>query len=244
MKSDEAEEVGRESPSLDADLGRRVTDTVALIGSQKLAARVARVSVSQLKRYMAGARLPLDVAVALAREAPVLLEWIATGRGPMRVGISDASGAVAGIIEGRVEAPSAQWGLSSMSVVGLAECGLKGWYQEGVMAVRAARPGDLQDPDAFAVIATGTSMQPAGILNGFLCFCSPRDSHSTGDAVFIETTDHRASIKMVIGEDSEWLVLQGWLNPDDTGRQEPYTEKLRRNHIKRIATVIYVKRKL
>jgi phage repressor protein C with HTH and peptisase S24 domain len=216
---------------------------VALIGSQKFAARIAGRSVSSLKRYTAGAELPVNVAVKLAREARVLLEWLCTGMGPMRRE-PDPSVAIARKTESLPDRDIPQDALPSMAVVGLAECGIKGWYQEGAMAVRAARPGDLQDPDAFAVIATGYSMQPAGILNGFLCFCSPRDRYSAGDAVFIETVDRRASIKMVRSEESDWLHLQGWLDPDERGHQEPYEEKLRRDQVRRVATVIYVKRKL
>lgn len=132
----------------------------------------------------------------------------------------------------------------TLPVLGLAECGLKGWYQEGALAVRAARPGDLHDRDAFAVIAIGESMRPAGIWPGHLCLCSPLDRYDVGDAVYVLKHDGTASIKLFGGHDRGWIILSGYLPPGEDGAQTPYVERLRSNQVHRIATVIYVKRKL
>ena len=135
-------------------------------------------------------------------------------------------------------------GGGSVPVIGLAECGLKGWYQGAPMVVSAARPGDLHDPDAFAVMAIGVSMRPAGICQGFLCFCSPRMAVDKGDRVYIELRDGTATIKKYLCRDETWLYFQGWLDPDEAGRQEPYSDQVKLDQVARLATIVYVKVKL
>lgn len=131
----------------------------------------------------------------------------------------------------------------AIPVLGLAECGLRGWYQRDTLSVTASRPGDLVDPEGFAVMAIGQSMVPAGIVQGQLCFCSPRTAPSAGDAIYVERSDGAATLKVYRGTEGEWLVLEGWLDPV-AGRREPYTDRLLLATVKRIAPVIYVKRKL
>lgn len=104
--------------------------------------------------------------------------------------------------------------------------------------------GDLHDPDAFAIMAVGDSLRPAGIWPGFLCLCSPRDHYDKGDVVFVERSDGTASLKLFDREDADWIDLAGYLPPDEHGHQMPYTERLARDYVRRIATVVYVKRKL
>ncbi|MBY0430069.1 MAG: hypothetical protein K2Q10_02645, partial [Rhodospirillales bacterium] len=95
-----------------------------------------------------------------------------------------------------------------------------------------------------AVLAVGTSMVPAGLCQGYLCFCSPHDQPLAGDAVFIERMDGKASIKLFLSAGPEWVNVKGWLDADPNGHQEPYFEDIKRTQIKRLAPVIYVKRKL
>ena len=131
----------------------------------------------------------------------------------------------------------------AIPVLGLAACGLKGWFQRDPLSMTAARPGDLLDPEAFAVIAFGQSMVPAGIFEGFVCFCSPRTPAGRGDAVYVERRDGFAGIKVFRAMNDEWLELQGWLDKSH-GKREPYTDRLARSTVRRLAPVIYVKRKL
>ena len=152
--------------------------------------------------------------------------------------------AVSDVIGRHVASLGGLEGGGSVPVIGLAECGLKGWYQGTSMVVSAARPGDLQDPDAFAVIAIGVSMRPAGICQGFLCFCSPRMAIDKGDRVYIERRDGTATIKKYLCRDETWLYLQGWLDPDESGRQELYSDQIRLDQVARLATIVYVKVKL
>jgi transcriptional regulator with XRE-family HTH domain len=155
--------------------------------------------------------------------------WVLTGDGD-RAGTAPASLLSLGAHPG-------------VPVLGLAECGLRGWYQRDRLAVSASRPGDFVDPEGFAVMAVGQSMVPAGIVQGHLCFCSPRTPPSAGDAVYVERADGAATLKLYRGTDGDWLVLEGWLDPVDA-RRDPYTDRLLLATVRRIAPVIYVKRKL
>ena len=132
----------------------------------------------------------------------------------------------------------------SIPVIGLAECGLKGWYQNDAMAVRAACPSDLADHDAFAVIAIGSSLVPEGIRPGYLCICSPAARAGAGDAVYVEQADGTASLKIFVADGGGWVELRGYLPPEESGVQMLYTERLRRDRIARLAPVVYVKRRL
>ena len=134
----------------------------------------------------------------------------------------------------------------ALPVRSFAECGMKGWYQEaGTLAIATPRPADLSDPEAFAVMAVGTSLLPEGVKPGFICICSPAAPINNGDLVFALTRDDKACLKILSGQDDTWITLQGWLPPAGAGNeQQPYTERHRREHIQQLAAVIYVKRKL
>lgn len=216
-----------------AEVGRRIDEACQIIGTRTKAAKVAHLSTDQLLRIIRGESVPNFFSIqAIAKAAGVSMTWIAEGTGTML-----AAG----------ESSHHSWTSAlpqSVPVIGLAECGLRGWFSEGAMAVRAARPGDLRNPEAFAVMAIGMSMVPAGIQPGFLCFCDPADSPDRGDAVFVGRADGRGSIKIFGGSEPGWVTLQGWLDPDETGRQQSYLDKQAASQIKRLATVVYVKRKL
>lgn len=194
----------------------------------------------------------LDKAAAIARAAEVRVGWLATGEGPMRaeapaprLSDSTVSEVIARHNAGLGADPGARLAAGGgVPVLGLADCGLKGWYQETPMEISATRPGDLLDPEAFAVIAIGASMRPAGIRQGFLCFCSPGIAADKGDSVYVERLDGTAAIKEYVKRDATWLSLGGWLDPDESGKQERYGDQVRLDQIARLATVVYVKVKL
>jgi transcriptional regulator with XRE-family HTH domain len=139
-----------------------------------------------------------------------------------------------------------------VSVIGLAECGIKGWEMRSSTGLHAVAPGDISSADGgFGVIAVGESMRPAGIEPGFLCLCSPEIEPQFGDVVYVERKDRYAAIKLCGGEVTEggtvFLQLQGWLPPDpqDPGRsQKPYIDKIAKSAISRVVTVLYIKRRL
>lgn len=181
-------------------------------------ARRAGIAKSGLNRILKGGTPTLDILIAIANTAQVSIDWLATGKRP---------------------SPK----LSDIPVIGFAECGLKGWYNEVALAVSAQRLGDL-GPSAFAVIAVGDSMRPAGIEQGFLCYCNPDDKPAYLDAVYLKRKDGSSSLKMYGGEEGPWLKLQGWLKPDAGGLQKPYVDRIKRELVTLIAPVVYIKRKL
>ncbi len=220
------------TPDKDA-FTKRLKLAIKLGGGAKAVAGRSGIPVKTLYNYMEEISEPKFITVVrIARAVDVSLDWLAAGEPPVHT---------AKRIGQFIEATGRS---TSVPVLGLAECGLKGWYQGAPMAVSAARPGDLQDPDAFAIIAIGTSMRPAGICQGFLCFCSPRMAVDKGDRVYIELRDGTATIKKYLCRDETWLYFQGWLDPDEAGRQEPYSDQVKLDQVARLATIVYVKVKL
>lgn len=137
-------------------------------------------------------------------------------------------------------------------VVGLAECGMKGWNIQSITSLHTAAPVDIATADGgFAVVAIGDSMIPAGVEPGFICFCNPEIAPAAGDMVFVEREKSFATVKIYAGEtrrkNTEFVALQDWLpinkkNPDEP--QKPFTLEIEKSQVKRIATVVYVKRRL
>ena len=229
--------------NIESGLGRRIAAIIEMYKTRKLAGEISGVTVEQLGRYeREETKAPFKVLARLAVEKNVSLNWLATGDGNMFA----ENPIVARVLDQPWPSSAAHSSSpgESLAVLGLAECGLEGWFNEGALAVRAARPGDLADPEAFAVMATGDSMVPAGIMPGFLCICSPRTPYDPGDAVVIERNDGKATIKVLQKFDADWLYLMGYLAPDEAGDQKPFTDQLSRSTIRRIATIVYVKRKL
>jgi hypothetical protein len=220
-------------PSI-TELGTRIARIADLYKNRRAAAAAAGVSTDQLGAYIKGENQPRFLtAAALAEEQDVSLDWLASVEAPFHK-------------LRRLAKFQEQTGTKTQGVMvlGLAECGLKGWYQREPLTVSASRPGDFFDPEGFAIIAIGQSMVPAGIFEGFLCFCSPQTSPSPNDAVYVERSDNNVATIKVFGDmDADWLTLHGWLE-EKNGQRQPYTERIARSVVRRVAPVIYVKRKL
>lgn len=125
-------------------------------------------------------------------------------------------------------------------VIGLAECGVSGWYTARPIAIHATLPSHER---IFAVVAIGKSMIPDGIVEGHLAYCDPTIDPIEGDAVFIKTTDGKASIKKFLKWENEWLHVLGWLDPDKQGIQKPFATKMPQNFIESICCVVMVQRR-
>lgn len=133
---------------------------------------------------------------------------------------------------------------ASVPVIGLAASDVADWYHPGTLAVRAPLPPDYVRPGRlFAVVAAGNSMVPDGIRAGYLLYCDPDARLEPGDAVFCKTADGKATIKRFIQQDAERVVLQGWLEPDKTGAQRPYTNRFAPSFVVAVAAVVMVRRK-
>ena len=133
---------------------------------------------------------------------------------------------------------------AGIPVIGLASCGLAGWFNPGPLAFRLPMPLGLPATSTtFAVIAVGKSMQPAGIFQGYLLFCDSAVALDKGDTAYIEKKDGTASIKRYLCRDEKWLHLQGWLDPDEEGNQKPYNEELLLETVSKTACVTLIKLK-
>lgn len=85
-KTDLPDDFEQESPGSDIELGLRVKAMVNQYPDQSTAAKAAGVSLSTLKRYMAGKDPGFRAVYGLATGSDTNLDWVATGHGPMRRG--------------------------------------------------------------------------------------------------------------------------------------------------------------
>jgi len=211
-----------------ADALERLKFAVDKGGGAKEVAAGTGIAHRTLYGYLRGdSEMRASSAAAIADFCDVDLQWLITGREPPL-----PTGSLSEVLAG---APS------SYPVVGLASCGLRAWYLEDEMSVGAELR--LDDPDAFAVLATGDSLRPEGVRNGYLCFCAPSYSRRPGDLVFVERGDGTAALKRLVNESADAIVVEGWLSPEG-GRQDPYREEIKRSYVRRLAVVVYVKRRL
>ncbi len=95
----------------------------------------------------------------------------------------------------------------------------------------------------FCVLAKGNSMIPDGIADGHLLYCDPTMEPRKNDALFIKTTDGKATIKRFLKWEEGWLHLLGWLDPDWQKFQKPFVSKLPRDFIEMICPVVLVQRR-
>lgn len=170
------------------------------------------------ERYERGETRPNSDTLSLLHDLGISVAWLVTGEGPMW---STQDARTAGAVP----------------VIGLAECGLRGWYRPDSTGLYAAPPPAVaDDPDAVAVIAVGDSMRPAGIAPGDLAFC--RDGEpATGQSALVELTDGTLALKRWGGSDGGWVRLSGWLTAEDGNPQPPFEDQRRADQIRRVRPV-------
>lgn len=178
----------------------------------------------------AGNATRLAEATGISRRA--IAEYLAGKSDPNRsrlIAIAKAAGvSVEWLATGRLAVP----------VVGLAACGLEGWYQERRLSLTAEAP-DGASPRCFAVIATGESMIPENINPGDTVIVDGSKDAVYGQIALVELKDGSASIKRFLGYDGDWAALEGWLPPED-GHQRLYMDRRRRDQINRIMPMVVV----
>ncbi len=236
------------------NIGQRLREVRTELGlnGKDFAARLG-VNLQTLYRYERGQRIPdFSFVQMVSSLTGVSLDWLAGGTGPRR---GEALPAKAeekrGLWENpRILPPSAEsdpWKSTrwqEVPVIGLAACDVMGWFNPAPLAFRIPLTVDHPyTPELFAVLAVGESMRPEGIREGFVLYCDPGAPLLEDDVVYIETTDGRASIKKFLERGAEHIMVQGWLDPDEAGAQKPFTIKLPRTQIRRLAPVVVVKRK-
>lgn len=81
------ENVRSDAPNADTkSLSDRLARAIEAAGGQLAVARLAGVSTKTLSRYKAGAPPKHSTLAAIAKATNVHLDWLATGRGPMKPG--------------------------------------------------------------------------------------------------------------------------------------------------------------
>ncbi len=202
--------------------------------SRRSFAETLDLTESTLRNYESGLSLPNSNLLAkICETIGIEPRWLLTGQGPMRAGESAQTP-----LEGAAPAMH-----RSIPVLGLASCGLKGWFNARPVALSLPLPAGQSNPAMFAVIAVGTSMQPEGIREGHVVLCDPNEELLEKEPVYVEKKDGTASIKIYRGQNDKWVFLQGWLEPAEDGTQKPYTEQLALETISKMAGVVMIKRR-
>ncbi|MBR1778783.1 MAG: helix-turn-helix domain-containing protein [Alphaproteobacteria bacterium] len=160
----------------------------------------------------------------IAQRCGVSLDWLLMGSGE--------------------RSPSAE-SFFFMPLIGLANCGIaQGWFNESELLNRILLPSFMAEENAFAVLCRGHSMVPAGIEDGSVCVIYPNRPVEVGKPALIRTKTFvkgreisLATIKVFDSEDENSVSLSGWLDPDETGYQNLFTEKRLKNCITLMAPV-------
>lgn len=207
---------------MDNNFIERIEKLIHDAGGQSALARRSGLSLGAIQRYMKGGEPTRGALVRLAESCGVSLTWLVFGQND--------------------DEPARTQQRHEIPVYGFAECGLQGWYNE--VRYRVSTALEWPDPEMFAVIAAGHSMAPEGIHPGFICMASPATRPQKGDAVLVRKRDKTSTIKVYQREDKDWITVTGWLDPETPGAsQTPYTDKIKRDSIDRLATIIMVKRR-
>lgn len=210
---------------MDGGFIERIHHLIRDSGGQSALARKSGLSLGAIQRYMKGGEPTRGALIRLSEACNVSLLWLMAGMEDQHIPASRPA------IQAR-----------EIPVLGFAECGLQGWYNE--VRYRISASLDWPDPDLFAVVAAGHSMAPEGIHPGYVCIVSPNTKPQKGDAVLIRRMDGSATIKLYTREDHEWLYVTGWLDSEKPGAaQMPFNDQFRRDTIKGLAPVVLVKRR-
>lgn len=127
-------------------------------------------------------------------------------------------------------------------VFGLGVCNAPGWFIPKRLAVNTPFPFEYNNQDRlFAVLATGNSMEPDGIREGFLLYCDTAFPADPGDAVFVQNRDGTAAVKRFVKLDKGRLVLQDWRLQNGEPVVNQYSLSL--DVVESIANVVLVRRK-
>lgn len=214
---------------LSISFAERMKSRRATLGlTQQDIARKTDLSLTTIRNYEGGQLPKGEHLVSLGKALQCSLDWLLTG---------DEA------IEEKIEPVTGSWDQgNSVSIIGLASCGIEGWQNPSPISITATPP--IISSQAIAVIAYGKSMIPAGIPEGRLLYCDPTLPPVKGDVVYICRSDGTASVKLFLGVSQEWVFLQGWLDPDSEGVQKPFTAKERKSHIVKIAPVVYSRHRL
>ncbi len=193
---------------------------------------------STLRNYEQGTTQPTaEFLEHICNKLRISPQWLLLGHGPMKQDEPDSPSSPKVGNDVLVGAPR------QIPIIGLAACGLAGWFNPSSLALTAPLPLDYPRQNMLAVIAVGMSMVPEGIRQGFVLYCDFDLQPLKNDVIFIEQTDGKSAVKRYVEKEGEWLLLEGWLDPDEKGDQKLYRDKILISAVKRMGTVVFVKRR-
>jgi transcriptional regulator with XRE-family HTH domain len=197
------------------------------VGPRREAARIGGVSLDAIIRYLRGENQPTFTTMThLCQAAGVSLSWLATGEGD-----PDESASPRDVSVSR-----------GLPVMGFAESKDAGWFTPQPSRMQTTL--DLPDTKAFAAVVHGQTLVPEGLHPGFLCVCSPMLRPVKDDIVHIRRSDGLCTLKLFVGEEKDWLILKGFMDPDAKGVQRPFEDRVKRGVVMEIAPVVFIRRKV
>lgn len=206
--------------------------------SESALARILNIKPPSIAAARKRQQIPTGWVEFLAARFGVSADWLFFGKGEMHPVLSPHAAA----LPGGTTPGSETFSSCAVPVIALGACSVTGWHSATNVYLMADPP--VITKEMFGVLSVGDSMLPAGICEGQLLYCDPETKPRKGDAVFIRQNDDSASIKLYLQDDASNIYVQGWLPPDPSGLQKPYTITLFKNSVKTIATVLYTKRRI
>lgn len=160
-----------------------------------------------------------SIAKKLGVSRVAVHRWLKGDRGSARKTIDDlkaymnALGMNTSEFFGEVGLPS-----KPIPLIGLVPCGYDYWLKEVKLPITEvpAPPGETR-PNMFAVIASGDSLVPVGIEEGFVVFCDPDAPVNEKDIVYVERDNGTTTLKIYGHQDEIWTYLHGWSPFDSSG---------------------------
>lgn len=192
------------------NFSKRVEKLVVEAGGQNALARKSGLSLGAIQRYLKGGEPTRGALIKLAIAGSVDTEWLTHG--------------TAGTKEHRIP------------LFGFAEEAQAGWYMPEELEQAAAL--HWPDPDIFAVSVLDNNLKPAGLLQGQTALTSPNTAPRKDDIVYLKNKEGYATLRVVSGQDKDWLTTKCWLD----GETE-MVDRYRIEALEMIAPVIFIKRR-
>lgn len=238
------------------ELFARLREAAGVVNNTMLskAMGITQATVSKAKSK---GQVPPGWVITVSNMFGVSADWLLYGIGPKYLGKDrdrelEALRAERNDLEGKLIEKT--WDPERdfiVQVVGLEKCGTQGWEKIKRTPMFAPAPIDVHKADGFGVMVAGLSMKPEGVQPGFLLYCDPSVSPLEGDLIYLEDDQEHGAIKVFTGstprDGEEFLQVQAWEEPDEGSPekpQKPCQMEIPRADIKRLATVVYVKRRV
>lgn len=175
-----------------AELSRRFSEVVGLFGTKRAAAKVIGRTDETLASYLgAVTRAPFGAVAKLAQAKGVSLDWLWTGEGPMRGGITQPSLPVDGFVYipryGDVRASAG----SGQLVAGEGISDFLAFREDWVRFRLRRNPANL-----VVIEAVGDSMAPT-IENGDIMLMDKAETRIRDSAIYVLASGDEAIVKRV-----------------------------------------------